>query len=163
MNEQPLECKGCKKPRHIVYQEKVGELTICTETCADCPFLNQKLLRHSKNPFNSEEKDLSCGECHTSLKEAITNNYLGCSFCYSVFEKEIIHNLTESHQIEKRSLNTKKDKIHRGLTPLSKEPNRASIQLDNLKIALHEAITQEQYEQAAHIRDEIKHLEKEKT
>ena len=165
MSERPLECGHCKKPIKVIYKEIANNSITCTETCEDCPVLQQKL--HGTPPIpegkTEAEMGLCCGRCGTSLDSIKMGNPLGCAECYSVFGDVLIHELIAQNRIPeklKQSLAVKKNQpVHVG-----KSPEKIAIgapiasKLTALNEALNEALKKENYEQAAWLRDQIKTL-----
>ncbi|QGU00744.1 Protein-arginine kinase activator protein McsA [Candidatus Syntrophocurvum alkaliphilum] len=94
----------------------------------------------------------NCDNCNVSLVDIQKHGRLGCSECYSVFEQQLAHTLRRIHGNSK----------HVGKIP-ARGGEKVLIQkkIDRLKSNLQKAITNEEYEKAAEIRDSIKDLEKE--
>ncbi len=96
---------------------------------------------------------LQCKRCRMTFQQFSKVGRFGCSNCYKAFEDQII-------PILKR--------VHGGNTEHSgKIPKRIGgdihirKQIEQLKSKIHELIVQEEFEQAANVRDEIRTLEKE--
>lgn len=161
MVERPVECSHCKKPIKVVYKEIAHNSVICTQMCADCPVLQEKLhgIGHPGKGLE-KETDLYCGSCHTSLETVKTGNFLGCSECYAVFGDILVGELIATDRIPLRLHKTLKEKknqpIHTGKTPELPVVIPESSRLASLSDALNEALKKENYEQAAWIRDQIK-------
>ncbi|MBS0604935.1 MAG: UvrB/UvrC motif-containing protein [Verrucomicrobia bacterium] len=167
MADRPVECSHCKKPIKVIYKEIVDTSIVCTEMCADCPVLQQRL--HGQVPpaqvregLTETEAGLCCGNCRTSLESIKMGNPLGCSECYSVFSDVLISELIAADKIPSR---IKKDVLAKKTQPLhlGKALNKpltipSSSRLTALNEALNEALKKENYEQAAWIRDQIKDL-----
>ncbi len=167
MVEKPIECSHCKKPVQVVYKEIVDGSVLCTEMCADCPILQQRLHGSSypgKNLVGRAEKEtgLYCGNCQSSLDTVKMGNFLGCSVCYSVFGDVLINELIAQGEIpprlHKMLLEKKNYPLHSGKTPAEPVIIPPSSRLATLSEALNEALKRENYEQAAWIRDQIKAL-----
>ena len=108
MAERPVECSHCKKTIKVIYKEIVGDSILCTEMCADCPILQQKL--HGQNPelqiretLSEAEAGLCCGNCRTTLESIQMGNPLGCSECYAVFSDVLISELSTMDKIPARN------------------------------------------------------------
>lgn len=92
-----------------------------------------------------------CPACGFSQADFKKTGRLGCSLCYDTFSE---------------GLNSLLKAMHKGTSHVGKVPARLmeSIQFDatmkNLQKELDKAVVQENYESAADIRDQIKHLEK---
>ncbi|MBS0620697.1 MAG: UvrB/UvrC motif-containing protein [Verrucomicrobia bacterium] len=167
MTERPVECSHCKKPIHVTYKEIVGSSIVCTEMCADCPVLAQKLHGEKAAPTLSEtrpegETGLFCGNCRTSLEAVKTGNPLGCSECYSVFADILVSELASAGKIppklKKESAARSSQPLHIGKSPSKPLTISPSSRLTALNEALNEALKKENYEQAAWLRDQIKAL-----
>lgn len=150
-----------------MYKEIVADSIICTEMCADCPLLQQRL--HGEIPHVKKgealiegEGGLYCGNCKTSLETVKMGNPLGCGECYSVFSDLLLNELATSEKVPlylRKVLSTKKNQpVHIGNTPHKPLTIPSSSRLTALNEALNEALKIENYEQAAWLRDQIKAL-----
>lgn len=106
---------------------------------------NPETLQH-----NNQHEDITCNFCNTSFDEYKKTGKLGCGKCYSTFRKQlkpIIEGIYGySEHIGKFPKNEFKD------TEIVKT-------VEQLKEKLNMAIQEEEYEQAAKLRDEILQLE----
>ncbi len=93
----------------------------------------------------------SCPNCHISLKVIGQQGRLGCSQCYEEFAEQLEPTLRRIHG------NT----VHTGKIP-KRGATKIKLQreIEQLKAQLHSAVSNEQYEKAAELRDQIKNLEK---
>ena len=113
----------------------------------------EELVQH-ENPetlqHNNQHEDITCNFCNTSFDEYKKTGKLGCGKCYSTFRKQlkpIIEGIYgNSEHIRKFPKNEFKD------TEIVKT-------VEQLKEKLNMAIQEEEYEQAAKLRDEILQLE----
>lgn len=113
----------------------------------------EELVQH-ENPetlqHNNQHEDITCNFCNTSFDEYKKTGKLGCGKCYSTFRKQlkpIIEGIYGySEHIGKFPKNEFKD------TEIVKT-------VEQLKEKLNMAIQEEEYEQAAKLRDEILQLE----
>lgn len=113
----------------------------------------EELVQH-ENPetlqHNNQHEDITCNFCNTSSDEYKKTGKLGCGKCYSTFRKQlkpIIEGIYGySEHIGKFPKNEFKD------TEIVKT-------VEQLKEKLNMAIQEEEYEQAAKLRDEILQLE----
>jgi protein arginine kinase activator len=167
MAERPVECSHCKKSIKVIYKEIVDNSIICTETCADCPVLQQKLHGQSieitpREGLTETEAGLCCGNCRTSLESIKMGNPVGCSECYAVFSDVLIAELIATDKIPgplKKEIALKKTQpLHIGKSPNKPLTIPSSSRLTALNEALNDALKRENYEQAAWIRDQIKAL-----
>lgn len=163
MPDRPVECSQCKKLVKVTYKEIVDDSIVCTEMCADCPVLQER-LHGDAIEGKKKEKDsgLCCGNCGTPLESVKMGQPLGCSECYAVFGDFLMGELMESDAIPpslKKKLATKRSQaIHIGKSPDKTVEFTLSSRLASLNEALNEALKRENYEQAAWIRDQIKAL-----
>ncbi|MFH5837316.1 UvrB/UvrC motif-containing protein [Proteiniclasticum sp. C24MP] len=100
---------------------------------------------------NSNKEIDRCPKCKISFGDFQRSGLLGCSYCYEHFSK---------------SLNPTIKRVQGGLTHTGKIPKGASQEvvskrkIDKLKLRLKELITEENFEEAAVVRDEIQELKK---
>ncbi len=163
MADRPVECSQCKKAAKIIYKEIVGNTVTVTEMCADCPILLRKL--HGTTPEKEERvveesgTSLICGHCHTSLESIKMGNPIGCSECYNIFGDILVQELFAENKLPKEMENARRNQpLHIGKTPGKPVNIPASNRLTALNEALNEALKQENYEEAAWLRDQIKEL-----
>lgn len=92
-----------------------------------------------------------CPKCGISFGDFQRSGLLGCSYCYEHFSKSLFPTIK---------------RVQGGLTHMGKIPKNASQEvvskrkIDELKVRLKELITQEDFEEAAVVRDEIAELKK---
>ena len=92
-----------------------------------------------------------CPSCGFTLGRLRKDGMLGCPHDYEVFEAALLPLIERAH--------------NGGTTHCGKIPSRTPsaskklLELSNLKQQLDEAVRQENYERAAGLRDQIKHLE----
>jgi protein arginine kinase activator len=95
------------------------------------------------------ENDKSCSVCGMKISEFRTKGWLGCPSCYHSFEQEINELLIQVHG----------SAVHKGKSYVkSLEKDGVSGQLKRLRGELAQAIKDEEFEQAAMIRDAIHNL-----
>ena len=147
MTKRPIDCDRCRKKASILYQEIEGDVTTYTQMCTDCPVLKSKLGEQTQT--QSPIGDMCCVRCHTSLKQIEETQILGCSHCYTVFENYI------KDECQKLGFTSP---FHAGKKPLSPNTFSISERITDLTGALNQAITKENYEEAALLRDQIQEL-----
>jgi len=98
-----------------------------------------------------EQSDLACENCGLAYREFCENSLLGCQGCYDAFETQLGALIERAHE--------------GGTHHLGKVPRRARAgeqrqqQVLRMQKRLSEAITAEDYELAARLRDDIKRAE----
>lgn len=156
-------CDKCKKNQATVYFEQVTngeklEFNLCYKCSLDFQtpmFFNNILngiLLNIKTPNNNEINELKCDTCGLSYNDFRKKGKLGCSNCYISFKKEL-NTIFKNIQFNSE---------HKG-----KYPKRSGAEIikrkeiANTKLLLRKAIENEEYEEAAYLRDSIKLLEEE--
>jgi protein arginine kinase activator len=159
MTERPVECSHCQKQTKVIYKECSQSTSLKTEMCKDCPVLEEKLHGGTEGLPSFESKDdskLCCANCLTTLESIKAGTPLGCSNCYAVFGDSLIDAMLCD---DKASEKKKPRPIHLGKSPSNPAVITPSEKLSSLNSALNDALKQENYEQAARIRDQIKEFE----
>lgn len=161
--ERPLECGECKKPIAVIYTEIAKNHYVYTSMCADCPELQHRLhglnLNEQTTAENVTKIGVACGNCGTTLQAIRVGTNLGCPNCYEVFKDIIVAELLKLQKISLRTANTKKNiPLHAGRSPGEITTFNPSAQLIALNEALSKTLKEEDYEQAAMLRDQIKAL-----
>ncbi|MBO5197974.1 MAG: UvrB/UvrC motif-containing protein [Lachnospiraceae bacterium] len=107
-----------------------------------------------------ENEDLVCPKCGTSFEEFSKTGLLGCADCYKSFGSAIKESLNKIHGSE----------LHTGKRPKGYEQEKAKeaekriqelSEIERLSIQLQQAIEQEEFEEAARLRDRIRELKAE--
>ncbi len=99
---------------------------------------------------NELKKNLTCPTCSRKLSDIILEQKIACVDCFSTFNKEIVDVLK----------NKKSDLKYTGKIPISAtEEFDKAVSVIKLKQKLKVAVDNEEYEQAAIFRDELKILE----
>lgn len=122
----------------------------------------------SQNLHFEQLEQLRCPTCGTSYRDFVQDSCFGCADCYGTFGL-LIENNIKKMQGSNRHIG-KRPKFQKGGESLWKEENvqdgaSASVskmpleeQVALLRARIQEAISEEDYEQAAKYRDEIKQL-----
>jgi protein arginine kinase activator len=105
----------------------------------------------SQSPFQQEEI-LQCDTCSMTFPQFLKVGRFGCSHCYETFKEQLKPVLRRLHS-GNWTHNGKIPKRIGGGIHLRK-------QIDEFKSSLKDLIANEEFEKAAEIRDEIRHLEK---
>ncbi len=95
-------------------------------------------------------KDSVCRQCGMTMKEFNETGRFGCSECYSAFYQELSELLRRIHGHDH----------HVGKVPsINPEHLEARKELLALRRQLKQAVDQENFENAAQLRDQINHIE----
>jgi protein arginine kinase activator len=108
-------------------------------------------IGHTKNVASSTPKEFLCEECGLTFGEFQKLGRLGCGNCYEAFQKQLAPIISRIHgNVE-----------YRGKKPEEKMEVRSETEmfLETLKKELQEAVSKEEYERAAKIRDRIKNVQ----
>lgn len=116
-------------------------------------------------PLFQKTKELKCDNCNMNFEEFMNQGEFGCPECYDAFSSKIDSILKRLHgsntylgrkplksTLQKNNLNEKH----------VEETDKKETKLEKLQRDLKNAITDERYEDAAKIRDEIKKIDKKK-
>lgn len=110
-----------------------------------------ELMMHEGKPI-SRRIQKNCPKCYLSWEEFRKNGKVGCAECYTAFQPEI---LSAIQQIQGTSSHIKK-MPKKEIAELQKQKK-----INELKKAQQLAIRQEDFEQAALLRDQIRKMENE--
>lgn len=158
--ERPLECSECRKKIAIKYTEIVGDAVTNVYMCDSCPEYSRRLHGgHSVINSGGIEGTLACGNCGTTLDAVRMGNPLGCSSCYEVFGERVFAELVQVGKLPARiSAFRKSSPLHLGRAPGEFKEATAVMKLVALNEALSDTLKDENYEQAAFLRDQIREL-----
>jgi protein arginine kinase activator len=148
--------KGGKKVERKLCEQCAKSEGIGVQTNAPLQAIMSSILaQHGQGGAASQEavspKSIRCEACGLSFTEFRNKGLLGCPDCYRYFEKAVGPMIERSHD---------------GATHhVGKVPRRAGDAMDRqrrlakLRRELADAVTSEQYERAAELRDEIRGVE----
>jgi len=157
-----MKCQRCAKQATLHITEVTGESQFDElHLCEDCA---QKYLYEAQakeagakgEGVGAQEEEIAalnqrtCPQCGLKFMEFRNNGRLGCPHDYEVFREELIPLLENIHgEVE-----------HKGKMP-RRQPRsgQARSELVQLRKQLQQAVTREDYEEAARIRDKIKNFE----
>ena len=152
---KPEQCGHCTKPATIHLTQIIDNKIHKVDLCEDCPFkkgvtdpegfsLADFLLKPPASLVSDQA--LQCESCGFTPADFKKTGRFGCPHCYETF-KDILQPMLK---------NMHKDIVHRGKVP-EKAPARMSRKrrLDQLESDLQEAVKDENYEEAARLRDLI--------
>ncbi|MBI2439915.1 MAG: UvrB/UvrC motif-containing protein [Lentisphaerae bacterium] len=164
-------CEACgKKAATVHWTEMINDVVRKMHLCEACatakgldvnnPAAFSDVLLGLGAPKQPEtrERDTACGLCHMRIADFKKTSRLGCQACYDTFADELKPLLQAMH----------KGQQHVGKAPAYPKEVKAAIpavgslsSLAALRQKLASAITAEQYEEAARLRDQIRqHAEK---
>ncbi len=116
-------------------------------------FNNQYVLkprRIKKSKPKKQQDEKTCPQCGFALSNLAIDESLGCPNDYEVFKSEIDKILLEIH---------KSNRYEGSANPSKSYTGSLRLKLRRLKAELNQAISVENYELAAKLRDEIKEME----
>ncbi len=157
-----LKCKFCEKEATVhltqIINNKIHKVDLC-ETCAqkkgvsgEQGFSLAEMIMQPNFEDSGDDTELKCPSCNFSTSDFRRTGRLGCASCYQTFRPLLEPVLEDMHSGLKH---TGKIPTH-SLNRMSKE-----LKIQNLREALRRAITDEAYENAANLRDQIQTLENE--
>lgn len=159
-------CYVCHQPASVCYIEIDKNTRTQYFICSHCPYPTPYYSK-SKETFcvgsDKEPISLVCGYCRMGWRlQEIPS--MGCHLCYTNFRAQLITLLTQHHAV---SPSFAVDK-HQGVFHVGRQPGDSVVinplmKLIALNEALQDTLAREDYEQAAMIRDQIKHLKDQQT
>ncbi|MBE6689527.1 MAG: hypothetical protein E7588_09710 [Ruminococcaceae bacterium] len=151
-------CQNCGKPATYFVKTSINGNVQTTALCAECA-AKQEL--NIKNQHFDELSDIfspfffgtgtaipeikRCPACGASFRQICDNSKYGCPECYNTFRTESEPSLKKLHG----------ELVHKGKTPKS-VPVKTVNEVEELKKQLAKAVSEENYEKAAELRDRIK-------
>lgn len=163
----PVMCKNCGvRPSKIHYTEIVNNQMTSMDLCVECAEargisvdkqesygLGDLVAGLIDSAAETESERMgkvkcpSCGFAYSNFKKV---GRFGCPECYTAFEKQLVPLLRQLHGSTR----------HEGKSPKTLGPKAAIRQeIVELQESLAQAIANEQYEEAAQIRDRIHELQ----
>ncbi len=152
MDERPLECAACEQAPSIRYTAIEGGTSHSYSLCSTCPLLAQRLGAKNEDHATLEKENVCCGGCGTSQAHILQEKTVGCFACYDTFHETIAHILSIEQNIP---LERTQPHHYRGRAPTNGNAPDIADRIVELNSALSIALTQENYEHAAAIRDEM--------
>ena len=134
-------CEECARQKSVQMEQQFGLSDLLAGLAEfDKPTVKEK-----------EPIALKCSSCGLSYSDFKKIGRLGCGECYTAFKKYLGPLLKRIHG----------SNMHLGKSPLKvTKVLKKRIDLQDLRNKLQKAIEAEEFEEAAHIRDQIKELEK---
>ena len=154
-------CEECRQnPATVVITVLTGQETTTRHLCQDCvekiensiaqgdvsSFLSSLLSILSRQP---KEETLRCSACGLTYEDFQTSGKLGCAQCYQDFSKQLAPLLQRVHGRTQ----------HAGRVPTNREAEtRLQHSILELKDKMDHAVQEENFEEAAALRDQIRAL-----
>lgn len=163
----PVMCKQCGiRPAKVHYTEIVNNNMVTMDLCVECAEAKgidvQKaggyglgdlvagLIDTAAQDQSEKLGKVQCPECGFRYSEFKKTGRFGCAACYQAFEPQLRPLLRQIHGSVR----------HQGRSPSGLAPKAVvRRELMDLKEELAKAVSNEEYEEAARIRDRIKQLE----
>lgn len=168
-------CDVCKKKEATIYYTEIidnqkKEQHLCEE-CAAKQSTFQAISSLAKDKFNlqgmlfglidsmpkenEKVEAITCKRCNMTYEEFTKEGHFGCPECYDSFGKILNKTFRSIHGAD---LHT--GKRPKGYISTAKRFVDELPEIDKLSIQLQQAIEQEEYEEAARLRDRIKELKR---
>ena len=156
-----MKCERCQNEASFFYNETINGKARAQALCADCAakagFFTGGTAKSLENDLYSvlfQGKQFpatkSCPTCGRTWSAIAAHGTVGCADCYATFREELAVSIRRMHG------NTK----HVGRAPAKqKEKQKKENRVATLRAALKAAIAEENFEEAARLRDEIRATE----
>lgn len=158
-----MKCQRCPKQATLHITEVTGEdqfdeLHLCEECAQKYMYEPQAKSNGAKGEGGpgAEAEEIAalnqrqCPECGLKFAEFRNSGRLGCPHDYEAFREELLPLLENIHG----------ETRHSGKAPRRQpRPPKDQSELSQLRKQLHVAVTAENYEEAARLRDQIRQLE----
>ena len=149
-------CEICKMQDAAVdYASEINGEERTLHLCEECaarkdiggggPLSLTDLLYGMGVESDSAQSDKSCPQCHMRRGDFKKTSRLGCPECYRTFADDLAPILKHSHR----------DVVHVGRFP---ECERQAVELRRLERELRAAVTSQEFEDAARLRDRIQSM-----
>lgn len=155
-------CQICGKHEattHVtqIINGKKSELYLCPYCAGQTanPFFSMfSDMFFSGMPYDFETKEITCPTCGMTLSQLRETGRVGCSKCYSVFSDLLLPYIRQvqgtDHQRRAESV------LQNKMAEPSQDSKKPKTKIEKLQEELKKAIAEENYEQAAVLRDQIK-------
>ena len=149
-------CEKCGKHNATVMYTQIvngkkSSLNLCPQ-CASGESLFDNFGSLLSFGTLKEAGSVVCPLCSMTLSEFTRKGRMGCGKCYDTFRRQAKTMLQKIHGTSVHTINETKEEI-------KEEPKKEKTEIEILKEKLTEAISSENYEEAAKIRDEIRSKE----
>ncbi len=156
-------CTNCKKEQAtFFYTQNINGKETSAALCPNCAkqsgISGTDILSPLFHPFTAakaqrRDSGKTCRLCGLTFADILSLGKVGCPDCYNTFREELRETIRSIHGTAK----------HIGLTPerstaITPEQGKEPSEEEMLRAALETAIHEENYEEAARLRDRIKAL-----
>jgi protein arginine kinase activator len=131
-------CRSCAEKQQLLSHQELN-----------LPAILQTLIGHHVGPLSDELARLTCPVCGIKYMEFRNQGRLGCPHDYTVFRAGLQPLLLRIHRAER----------HVGKSPARLLPRQAVQTEMDLRRQLRAAVEEERFEEAARLRDLIRHRE----
>jgi protein arginine kinase activator len=147
-----MKCQNCPKLATLQITEihaenSFEEFHLCEECAQKYLYETSPKKKGSRDVNGSPDKQ--CDQCGTKFVDFRNSGRLGCPHDYQAFQAELLPLLESIHSSTR----------HAGKTPRRPSQRVRSQELTRLRKDLQKAVVAEAYEEAAHLRDQIRRLE----
>jgi protein arginine kinase activator len=164
-----MQCDLCGKKKATVHlteivDEQITEMHLCEECAREKSVQMEQqfgladllagLADFGKQVKDYEKASLKCENCGLNYDDFKKFGRLGCSDCYNAFNENLSTLLKKIH-----GSNQHLGKMPAQHAPVPQSPD-VSITLKDLKVQLQDAISKEDFEKAAELRDKIREYDK---
>lgn len=158
-----MKCQNCGKNEATVHYKEIingkkQELSLCSE-CAnkigiiEFPIMISPIFSSFDDEYTSIPEVKKCKNCGYTLEKYSKTGVLGCQECYNTFKDELDEIFLKFHG-KNRHIKTSNKKI-KAKTSVKDVDSK----IEGLRIRLKKLVENEEYEEAAILRDKIKKLE----
>ncbi len=153
-------CEKCgKRNASVMYTQivngKKSSINLCSQ-CASGESLFDNFGSLLSFGTRQEAGISACPLCGMTLSEFTRKGRMGCGKCYDTFRRQAKNMLQKIHGT---SVHTTENVQEEKKVPASETPKKEKSELEILKEELQKAISEENYEEAAILRDKIRSKE----
>ena len=158
-------CEKCgKNPATVMYTQIINGHKETLNICSSCASA-ESIFDNFGSLFGFSDHKIptarTCPICKTTLAEFTRSGRAGCGQCYDAFRDHASAMLKKIHGTSVH--NTQNEASHKQNPVKKEEAQSPSNELSRLKAELSELIANENFEEAAVLRDKIRAIEKEGT
>ena len=151
-------CEKCgKNTATVVYTQIINGQKSTLNICSECASKESIFDNFgSLLSFGTREQTVNtiCPCCHMTLSEFTRRGKAGCGTCYETFRRHAGAMLKKIHGTQKHTETEIKETVQS-----TQEERKEVSEIDALREKMAKAIAQENFEEAARLRDEIREKE----